>query len=129
MVEDRDKRDQHREDDDAELEAEAERFGREIAGGRSERKSKEDRGPVEQLAPRGRDGANRKRVLARVPNRKCRSQRDSEGDRADIEADLERVGQKVGDLRADDTDKNDRQPIDPGNVARRAELQGQCSDQ
>src|SRR5205807_10424295 len=46
-----DDRDQRAECDDAELEAEA--FGRQIPGCRSQRKREEDRRPVEQLAPPG----------------------------------------------------------------------------
>ena len=65
----------------------------------------------------------------RVPDGKGRRERDGEHGRAEIEADLEPVGQRVGDLRADHADQHDGQPVAPGHVLARAQLQQQGHDQ
>src|SRR5216684_7578824 len=57
MVRESDGRDQHGEDDDAELETQAESLGRQIASRCPQREGEEDRRPVEKLAPPGDDGS------------------------------------------------------------------------
>jgi hypothetical protein len=42
---------------------------------------------------------------------------------------LKAFGQPIRDLRADDADEDDRQPVDPGNIAAPAKLQDQCGEQ
>ena len=45
------------------------------------------------------------------------------------ERDAEVVGEVVGDLGADDADQHDREPVDPGDVPRRPELEHEHGEQ
>ena len=56
----------------ADGEAQAQRFGRQIAGGGAEREGEEDRGPVENVAPRRDDRVDGERPLDPVPDSESR---------------------------------------------------------
>src|SRR5581483_11528302 len=111
------------ENDDSELKPEAERFGGKVAGRRAQGKGAEDRSPVEKLAAAGEDAADRERALSRVPRSEDAGERHGEHRGAEIEAHAESIGERIGDLRADDAHENDREPVDPGHIAIGAQLQ------
>src|SRR5258707_9850195 len=87
-------------------EAEAQRLGREIPRSRAERERAEDRRPVEELAPAREDAADRERALLAVPSDEDAGEGNREHGRAEIQAHAEAVGERVGDLRADDADEH-----------------------
>jgi hypothetical protein len=117
--------DERAEREDAEIEAETERFGRQVPRGGAERKCEQDRPPVKLLAARRDDRVNRQCSLHRVPDRKNRCQDRRECCGADVEADVQTVGQCIGDLSSDDADQDHRQPVNPRHVASRAHLHDQ----
>lgn len=58
----------------------------------------------------------------------CRED-DGERSRADVEADLELVGEKIGNLGADDADQDHCQPVDPRHVTVHTELDDERDDE
>jgi hypothetical protein len=112
-----DKADQAAEGEDAEPEPEARRLGREIARARGQREGEQDAGPAEGLAPGRDNGVDRERALARVPERENRRENGGKCGRAGAAAELQTVGQGVGDLRADDAEDHGARPVDPGHIA------------
>ena len=129
VVGDGDGRDQAGEDQRRDQVAEVEPLGGEVAGGGAEREGEEDREPVEGFAAGRVDRVDREGSLARVPGCEDERERDAEDDRGRHERDAEVVGQVVGDLRADDADQDDPEPVDPGHVLPRPELEDERDDQ
>jgi hypothetical protein len=68
-------------------------------------------------------------ALHRVPDREVAHQQQREHRRAGVEADVQYIGQDVGDLGAEDAHQHHAQPVDPGLVLTLAQLQGQRGGQ
>src|SRR5579859_6218732 len=101
----------------------------EIARRSTKRKGEENCEPVESLAASCKDGVYGKRSFTCEPHGKSDGERDSECSGSRLQRNTEVVGKIIGDERTDDTNKNDRKPVDRRNIFLCSKLKYEHDDQ
>ena len=102
--------------------AQPELLGDQVAGGGTQREGEQDRQPGEPFAAPRVDAVDGQGLLHRVPPGERHRQGEGEDDGGGVQRDPEVVDEVVGDECADHADQDDRQSVDPGDVALCAEL-------
>jgi hypothetical protein len=113
------------EDEDRQRVADVEPLGDQVAGRGAQREREEDRQPVEGLAARRHDRVDRERPFDGVPDGEHEREDAGEDRRARREGHVARVGQVVGDERAEHADHDDDRPVHDRHVSPETELDEQ----